>query len=149
MNIKTRTRDVKYITRKIFYESDTTTIRLLLATASLGWAMVLMGNLIFGMSVMDRPAYSVMRALGREYTWASLFLLHFVGVIWRLYDPIQRTLWALAINMFGFAIWTISTVALALSIGFVPPTTALEVTMCCASAWALYRTDINPEVVSP
>ncbi len=140
---------VSMITRRVFFESDTTTIRLLLAAASMGWAAALVLNLALGNAVMQRPAYALMRVVGGDWFWATVFLGHFMGVVWRLYDPKPRELWALIINAYGFSIWTISTACINISVGFIPPGSALEWTMCCASAWALYRTGLQPEAVTP
>lgn len=140
---------ISTITRRIFFQSDTTTIRILLATASLGWTVVLLGNYLFSTPVMVRAPYGVMSVLGRDVAWAIVFLLHFLGVIWRLYDPKPRPVAALMVNAYGFAIWTLSTAAINISIGLIQPGSALEWTMCCASAWALYRTGLQPEAVSP
>lgn len=137
------------ITRRIFFQSDTTTIRLLLATASLGWTLVLLGNQLAGTPIMAREPYALMRVLGEDLLWAVVFFVHFVGVVWRLYDPLPRPFAALVVNAYGFAVWSISTAAINITIGFVPPGSALEWTMCAASAWALYRTGLQPESVTP
>lgn len=140
---------ISLTTRRIFFQSDTTTIRLLLATASLGWTLVLIYNYVFGVPVMDRQAYWLMRIMGHDITWSVVFFLHFAGVVWRLYDLKPRPVAALLVNAYGFAIWTISTAAINIAVGFIPPGSALEWTMCAASAWALYRTGLQTEAVTP
>lgn len=134
----------KYVTLTIFRNADTVTIRLLLAMASLGFAACL----IFGNGVFERPGYHLMRKFGGEGVWAALFILHYVGVVWRLYDPVERVRWALVVNSFGFVIWAAMTLCLNLSIGSITPGTALEWTLVGASGWALYRTGLSGETVS-
>lgn len=172
-----RTSRWKAITRKIFFEADTITIRLLLATASLGWCLILLGNIvfasdgvaqwlwhllwdgvevpvmswdraIFGSHALARPAYDLMRIFGNDVWWAAVFLVHFAGVVWRLYDPKARPIWALVINAYGCFVWVLSTSAINWSVGFIPPGSAMEWTLCAAAAWALYRTGLQPEVVT-
>ena len=143
------TSSIALTTRRIFFQADTTTVRLLLATASLGWTLVLLGNNLLGEPVMARPAYAIMHIVCHDNVWALLFFIHFAGVTWRLYDPKPRPLAALLVNAYGFAIWTISTAAINIAVGFVPPGSALEWTMCAASAWALYRTGLQTEAVGP
>jgi len=137
------------ITRRIFFTADTITIRLLLATASLGWAVALMFNLVLLQPIMDRPAYVLLRWVASDWWWAAVFFMHFAGVTWRLYDPQSRPIWALAINAYGFLIWTFSTACITVAVGTFVPGTALEWTMCAASAWALYRTGLTKEAVTP
>lgn len=125
--------------------ADTTTIRIILANASLMWAIAsLLDPLAF-----QRDAYAVLRQVADQSVWAAAFLLHFAGVYWRLFDPVARPIWALVINSYGFAVWFVSTAAVNLAVGGFAPGSALEWTMCMASAWALYRTGLNREIVTP
>jgi hypothetical protein len=97
----------------------------------------------------NTPAFEIMRAVCGERMWSVLFLLHFVGVYWRTYDPVPRILMGLIINSYGFLIWFFMTVSVNLYVGWVSPVTALELTMCAASAWALYKTGFRRELISP
>lgn len=135
---------MRYVTLTIFRNADTVTIRLLLAVASIGFAACL----VLGDGVFDRPGYHLMRKFGNEWFWATLFVLHYLGVVWRLYDPVERIGWAIVVNSFGFVIWAIMTLCLNLSLGSVTPGTALEWTLVFASGWALYRTGLHGETVS-
>jgi hypothetical protein len=134
----------KYVTITILKNADTVTIRLLLALASVGFAACLM----FGTDVFERPGYHLMRKMGGETAWSLMFMLHFAGVIWRVYDPVERIGWALLINSFGFVLWGVMTLLLNLALGSVTPGTALEWTLVLASGWALYRTGLHGEAVS-
>jgi hypothetical protein len=129
----------------VFSTSDTTTIRLLLANASLLWA----AGLLIDQDTFERSGYQVIRAFGGEYAWATWFLLHFVGVYWRLFDPRSRPNWALAVNTFGLFLWLTSTLSINIALGGFTTSTALEWTLCVASAWALFRTGLKKEVVTP
>lgn len=133
-----------HTTRKIFLGADTTTIRLMLAWSSLvsGVALLVDSDKFKG------PAYSVVAAFGTEQMWAVYFILHFLGVHWRLYDPVARPRAALVINTFGFAVWFISTTAICWAVGAVGIATAMSLTLCVASAWALYRTGLQREIVT-
>lgn len=135
----------RYVTTGIIKHADTLTIRLLLATASLGVAVCL----AFGHDVMSRHGYEILRQGGPAQMWAAGFVLHFAGVVWRVYDFQPRPRWALCINFFGFSIWALWTLGLNVALGGVTPGTALEWTLVAASGWALYRTGLNDESVSP
>lgn len=134
----------KYVTLTVFRNADTITIRLLLAMASIGFAACL----LLGDAVFARPGYHLMAKFGNEGAWAFLLMLHFFGVIWRVYDPVERIRWALVINSLGFVLWAVMTLFINLSLGSVTPGTALEWTLVAASGWALYRTGLHGETVS-
>ncbi len=129
----------------VFLNADTVTIRLLLAWASFISAC----SLIFDLDKFQAPAYSVVAKFGNEEMWAVYFLLHWLGVHWRVFERSRsRPRWALAINMLGFSIWFISAVGVSWSVGNVGINTSLALTMCVASAWSLYRTGLGRDVVT-
>jgi len=134
---------IAHITRKIFLGADTTTIRLLLAWSS----AVASAALLLDSDKFQAPTYAVVASFGNEYAWAVYFALHFFGVHWRLYDPVPRPRWAMAIDLLGFAAWFISTVATCWVVGAVGIATAMSLTFCVASAWVLYRTGLPREGV--
>lgn len=136
---------VKKISRDILYETDTTTIRVILANASLLWAFALWTN----PHVFQLPSYEVMRAVGSASFWEIVFLMHFLGVYWRTFTPKSSVGWGLVVNGYGFMIWFFTTVSLNFYLGGLSPGTSLELVMCSASAWALYKTGFKPEAVSP
>lgn len=125
--------------------ADTTTIRFLLA-----WASFVAGlGLLLDPDKFQLPAYSIIAEFGTERMWAVYFLLHWAGALWRIFEVTRsRPRCAVLINLFGFAIWFISTVGLAWAVGSVGIPTAMAATLCAASAWALLRTGMQPEVVS-
>lgn len=149
--------------------ADTVTIRLLLAWASFLYAVLLLFPGFFTLiiqglrlvlflpdvlpvdpvEVFERPAYAVMALIpGKEWTWATLFLLHWAGVHWRIVDRRARERWALAVNGLGFVTWAYSTASINISLGTVGPTTALEWVLVGFSGWALYRTGLQKELVT-
>jgi hypothetical protein len=149
--------------------ADTVTIRLLLAWASFLYAVLLLFPSFFTfiiqglrwalflpqvlpvdpIAVFDRPAYAVMALIpGQEWTWATLFLLHWAGVHWRIVDRRERERWALAVNGLGFVTWAYSTISINISLGTVGPSTALEWILVGFSGWALYRTGLHKEMVT-
>lgn len=153
MNFPARTRNMRELTRVIFYESDTTTVRLLLASASLLYAIFLLINMALDQPTMSRPAYELMSIFGgksrADYIWAATFFAHFAGVIWRLYDLRQCDVCSFIVNAYGFLIWFGSTLMLSLGGGFFDPGKVLEWTLSAASLWALWRTARVPEIASP
>jgi hypothetical protein len=135
----------RIVTRRVFLEADTTTVRIILAWASLVWAV----SITFDHNTFARPAYGLIRQMGPSWVWAVALTLHFVGVHWRIYDRRGRPAWGVAINAYGLSIWLCLTICMNLSIGAWAPSTAMEQVMCAFSAWALYRTGLRPEIVSP
>jgi hypothetical protein len=138
------------IFKLVFFTADTITVRLLMAGASFFYAVLLVWPAGAGeLRLFDRPAYALMALVpGGEWTWATAFMLHFIGVHWRALDPVERVGWGLSVNILGVVIWAYSTAALNISLGRILPGTALEWIMVAASAWALYRTGLRREVVS-
>lgn len=134
----------KYVTISILRNADTVTIRFLLGMASLIYTACLIGN----SNIFDLPGYRLMNEMGSETFWAILFFAHYLGVVWRIYDPKERIGAALFINSFGFILWAVTTLFLNISIGSVTPGTAMEWTLVFASGWALYRTGLHGESVT-
>lgn len=124
----------------VFYRGDTITVRLLLANASIAWAIIVM----LLPETFNRHGWELMRVFP-HWSWALAFFLHGIGVYWRVFDSKQRTGWALAINGLGLAVWLLSTILINLAIGTIAASTSLEWIMCFASAWALYRTGLKSE----
>lgn len=129
-------RSVERILRDIILGSDTTTIRILLANASLVWAIMLMTQ----PQMLYYPMFDIMRVIGGSQLWAAAFFFHFIGVYWRAYDTHPKQNSCVLINAYGFFLWFFTTVATNYYAGFMNPGTALELVICGASAWALYKT---------
>lgn len=129
----------------VFLQADTVTIRLLLAWASFFSAL----SLVFHLDKFKAPAYAVVANFGDEKAWIVYFLIHFIGVHWRVFERTRsRPKWALVINIWGFSLWFISAVGVSWSVGNVGINTSLSLTMCVASAWSLYRTGLGRDVVT-
>ena len=167
-----RNRNCVEVALVVFHYADTTTIRLLLGCASVGYSILLVWPMfvppitaaycwvfaLFGAECMpmtppiplfDRPAYALMAMVpGGEITWAVLFMLHCIGVHWRVIDKTERVGWGLAVNVLGFALWAYSTAAHNIALGQILPSTALEWTLVGFSGWALYRTGLKRELVT-
>lgn len=154
---------------RVIHVADTVTIRLLLAWASLFYAVCLvvpgfftglvafLRFLLFMPSmppldpvpVFERAPYAFMALIpGGEWTWAAFFTIHFLGVHWRIVDKRERVRWALAINCLGFCTWAYSTLSINLAVGTIGPQTALEWVLVAFSGWALYRTGLSKELVT-
>lgn len=140
----TRMLSVRSTFNLVFLNADTVTIRLLLAWASFFSAC----SLILDDDKFLAPAYSVVARFGTEEMWACYFLLHWAGVHWRIFERSRsRPKWALAVNLLGFCVWFVSAVGVSWSVGNVGINTSLALTMCVASAWALYSTGTKRDVV--
>lgn len=135
---------VRRVSYSVFEDADTSLVRILLANASVVWAVFVFVN----PHVFDRPAYEVMRAVMPGWAWAWAFILHFLGVYWRTYDPVPRVVPGLIINGYGFIIWFFTTVSLNYYVGALTPSTAAELVLCGSSAWALYKTGFKQELIS-
>lgn len=133
------------IARRVFIEGDTTTIRVLLAVASVGFT----AGLWLPLHTFDRPGFAVMRAVMPEWAWGALFLLHAAGVAWRLIDPLPRVGWAFAVNAYGLFLWIVSTGLITSAVGEYSPGTAMEITVLLAAFVALIRTGLNDEQFTP
>ncbi len=136
---------IKTVGRVVFWNADTLTVRLIMANASIVWCI----SLLVDPHTFNRPVYALMRTYGDEHQWAAVFLLHGLGVYWRLFDVKSRPTWALLINSLGLGVWLLSTVALNLAVNNINASTSLEWILCLASAWALYRTGLKGEIVTP
>ena len=131
--------------RRLVVEGDTTTIRVIMAIASLLYAI----GLLVPIHTFARPSFAGMQALMPDWAWAVCFILHAVGVAWRLLDEVPRIAWAFAINAFGIAIWIMYTVLVTVTLGQYTPSTAMEITVLAAAIVALVRTGLNDEKFSP
>lgn len=128
------------VTELVFYKADTITVRLLLANASILWAL---GAILFP-DTFERNGYQIMSLIPRG-VWAALFMAHGLGVYWRIFDPEQRREWALVVNGLGLVVWLLSTILINIAVGEFAIGTSLEWIMCGASAWTLYRTGLKSE----
>lgn len=156
----------------IFFTTDTLTVRLLLAWSSGFYAVLLVwpeiaNGLRFGVlfiapdvvewldwqahpSVFVRPAYAIMALFpGGVWLWFVLFMAHMLGVHWRVFDPIARPGWALAINILGFSVWAYSTASLVISLRALLPTSAIELVVIFFFFWVMVRTGLQKELLSP
>lgn len=140
-----RWRYFKAVTIAVFWRSDTTAIRALMATASMLFAI----GLYLPLHTFDRQAFSGMAYVASEHTWAGMLMLHAVGVLWRIYDPKSRPGVGFAINAFGIGLWMFSTGLLYYAVGEYTPSTGMEVAVIFAALIALLRTGMNDEVAQP
>jgi len=133
--------------RRSLIETDTNTIRVLLAVSSLVFAVILWlpGDSLF----QTRPAWQSMREVFSAFTWGFLFFAHFVGVTWRQLDDIPRPRVAFLINAYGLLVWFVMTGMVTTQVGELSPGSALELTVLAAAFVSLVRTGHNDEKVSP
>ena len=89
----------------ILLESQMRMTRLLLALASLTWAILL---LLPGATFV-RPHYDLMVAIAPENIWGLLFLLHGVVAIWTLKNGTRDKITLLFDGFLGCILWTTAT----------------------------------------
>jgi hypothetical protein len=138
----------KYVvarTKEIFLDSDATTIRTILGTASLGWTI----GLWLPLETFNHPAYAWMNIIASEFWWGLAMLLHFLGVTWRVYDIKPRLHWAFFINLYGAVLWTFLTGCITFALGRFTPGLALEICLITAAWVSLLRTGQNEGRGSP
>lgn len=133
------------VTKKLFWNADTTTIRVILAASSLLFAIAL---LLPGLQ-KTIVAYYLMFEIARPEVWAALFLLHFLALSWRFIDQTPRLGWALAINSFGLCLWLGYILLINFSLQFFAPGTSTEMVLCVMAAWSLFRTGTSNELLTP
>lgn len=158
------------VVRVVFWTAETLTVRLLLAWASVLYAGLLVWPEVFNAlrgvlllalpalgaylpaehpSIFSRPAYALMAvAPGGVWFWFALFVAHWLGVHWRVFDPVERDRWSLAVNVLGLSIWFYSTVSLIVAIGLATPSVGLEIVVIWFSFWVMVRTGINSGMLS-
>jgi hypothetical protein len=138
------------LARVFFWYADTTTIRLQLALASLVWAFGLLLGPCDGIQCLGAgKGLRNLQAVATLNVWAMMFILHFVGVCWRLIDQRARPRWAIFVNAYGLAIWVYGTISIILGLGRLTAGTSLELVTCFFAAWALCRTGLNEEISTP
>ena len=130
-------------TKFVFCYADLVCFRLLLGTASIVYAGLVLANPLG----FHRPLYDMMVSIFSWWGWTILFTLHGVGAYWRIFAIKDRPNWALAINFLGFFVWSLSTVCINWTLGTYMPSSAMEWVMCCFSAWALFRTGSTKEIL--
>lgn len=130
--------------RRAFIESDTNTVRVLIAIASFVYAV----SLWLTPDLFKRDYWEPMRVFS-EGTWAWIFFTHFIGVAWRQFDTTPRPFIAFLISAYGLLVWFVTTGMLTQHSGHFAPTNALEATMIFAGLVALIRTGLNDDKISP
>lgn len=133
---------VKHVTRELLRFQDPRPIRMILAFASLLWAVSAWRH----PEAFDLPQYTFLRSFNREHLTSNMcawaFFFHFATVVWQVYDPTYRQKWSLAVNAYGLALWTFVTLCINIAIGFLSSGTGAEWALVSAAAYALYTNDI-------
>lgn len=93
--------------KMILLESHMRVTRLLLALASLTWALFL---LLPG-TLFVRPHYELMAAIANEEIWGILFAIHGVVAIWTLKTGTRTKITLMFDGFLGCILWTTSTIA--------------------------------------
>lgn len=139
---------IRMIWVRIVFKSDATTIRLLLAMSSLLWAIGAFTHpatfISSAYAVLDKLAFGVIT----PPLWGALFLIHFVGVIWRL-GPHRSNFWGLVVNGYGLALWLSVTLALSYTLGGLTVGISPDWALCLFAGWAFIRSGKESDAISP
>jgi hypothetical protein len=126
----------------IVLRSDTTSLRFLLAIASLLWSIFL----FMPGDTFERPVYRIMARVGSEELWATFWLLHAVGVLWRVFATRKRVFVAYLLNSLGLVMYAGVAVAIyATRTEPFPAAIAPDLTLALIALWVMARTAINSE----
>jgi hypothetical protein len=136
---------IKCVVRHVYFNADTSTIRLVIALASLLWSI----ELVLNSHISTVPGMEYLFQVAGRLQWAAIFLAHFIGICWRFVDPKPRVYWALLINAAGFMLWSMSTFSVIYDLRSLTPGTSVELVICIFAGWALYRTGLRGEIVTP
>lgn len=130
--------------RYLFWFTDTTLLRLVLGVSSLLFAIAL----ALPDTIFDPDRFAVTLYVPYRTVWIVLFLLHFLGVFWRLIDARHRVRWALTVNSLGCVLWLGVAISTFMVYGF-SLSVVVEGMLGILSVWVLYRTGLTPEIVTP
>lgn len=136
---------ILHISRNVFWGAHPTTIRMLLALASMVWGLVL----IFEANVLSNWPYQYMLTIAAPWVWGLGFWVHFIGTFWRIFDRKSRVRWALFINGLGCFLWLTLTICINLRAGTFIPSSSLDAVTCVFSVWVLIRTGLGKDVGTP
>jgi hypothetical protein len=145
------TQHLKLTGLRLFWDMDTTTVRLILGISSYLWGI----SGLIAPRTFNLKALTLMSAMAPWWTWCTLFIIHGVLVTWRFIDPKPRPRAALLVNTYGFLVWTTTTFMGSLSLSALEPSyavnplMAVEMVLCVFAGWALYRTGMTTEIVTP
>ena len=133
------------ISRGVFWQAHPTTVRMLLALASMGWALVLLANY----DILNHYPYQYMLTVMPAWAWCIGFMAHFTGTFWRIFDSTPRVHWALTINALGCFLWIALTICINMRAGTFLPGSSLDAVTCAFSLWVLIRTGLGKDVGTP
>lgn len=115
-------------------------VRFAMGLAALATAGMLLWPKL-GEGVFARPSYLLLALLAEQWVFGLAFAVYGVGAWWRLLDQRTRKGWSLAVNVYGFFLWTGFTAALAWAIRGPAPSLALE-WVGCAGLLVTIATDL-------
>jgi hypothetical protein len=129
--------------RVVFFYGDTVTVRAILMVASYLQAV----GFFLPFGTMTRPYYADMRFLP-GWAWGVAFTLHGMWQWWRFRSR-PNMLLGFLVNLYGFLLWTFTTLLGTLATHTYSPATALEWTVIVALFAALIRTGDHQDRMSP
>lgn len=129
--------------RTVFFYGDTVTVRALLMVASAAQAL----GFWLPLGTMDRPYFANMRFLP-SWAWGLMYMFHAAGQWWRFRSGPNAAAGFL-VNLYGFVLWTFTTLLGTFATHGYSPATALEWTCMAALFMALIRTGDVSDRMSP
>ena len=121
--------------KNIICRADTSLVRLLIATSSFLWAVML----FWPGDTFVRPTYGHMGQLAPENVWAAAFAIHFLITTITLTTKQMKYVSVLGEGMLGCLLWTSSCFLMLSSVYPPPAAIASEITTALASWWVLVR----------
>lgn len=115
-------------------------VRCALGLASYIWAIELF---VSNGEVFDRPNYYLLATVTNETILGIAFLIHALGVTWRLYDRRPCTLCGLVINIYGFLLWTAVVASIHWSVSGPVPVAALDIVGCLGAFVSIIVNDVK------
>lgn len=130
---------IRTICRRIFWQADTQILHLILASASLLWAI----SLPLLIPPPATPPFRLMWEAASPQAWAVLFALHVVGMNFCLFCKSDVPRCKTIVQFYGAILWISTTLIMNVSVGRFTPSSALEVVMCGFIVWSIFRAGVK------
>jgi hypothetical protein len=119
--------------------SDTRPTRFLLGWAAMAWAV----GLASPGDTLARSGYHYLLSIAPEPVWSAIWAAYALAMFASAFFQLPRKA-SLALNTFGLAIWSFTTLSMAF-VRLVPFPAALagDIALCFAALWVMMRTDVS------
>lgn len=130
---------IRSVARRLFWRADTQILHLMLASASLIWAISLV--------LLDPPkvtnAFNMMWLIAPPPVWSAFFLVHVIGMNFCLFWKDDTPRCKQAVQFYGALLWISVTVLQLVSIGKFTPSSSLEVVAIGFIVWSIFRSGLK------